>query len=226
MLKKIWGDPVWSKVIATVICATPPAIYYHLNPTLLQVAINILLIPSIPNLFVLLFTLCVIGVILYYKNSLSPAPTSESIGSDRWFYEIASRLSDCGYARLYLRRFDHPDNFRSEHRDALMKIMAAIKEKLESEADIKIISFNPTSEKSGVDWLRSELKGEEWRSAITICKKQPVANTSSVYLFDDKYLVFNKKTNEKVTYHAENLSSSIVHEMLRLGYDDMQGKIQ
>jgi len=148
-----------------------------------------------------------------------------NITSDDWFNLIAEKLSDCSYARLYLRSFDHPDEFREEHRKNLMKIISLIADKIRSGADIKIVSYAPSSKnKTGYNWVQSEL-GTNFSvdDYITVIQNQPVSNSTSMYLFDDKSVAYNKKINGKNTYHIENYSNSIIHTLIANGLDSLKG---
>lgn len=217
-LAEIWKDPVWSKVIAAVITAAPVIIARFFDGKLA----NWLNLHSIPNFATLGFMVAFLFGCAWFNIKSKSTKGTSSITSDEWFNTIADKLSDCESARIYLRSFDHPDNFREEHRKALMRILEAIKIKLKNNADIKIISFNPTEEKSGVDWLRNELSEEICAATIKIYLNQPVSNGSSMYLFDDKTVAYNRKNGKINFYFIENYSNSIVHEMLYRGFNDLQ----
>lgn len=148
----------------------------------------------------------------------------QTMNSNDWFELIIEKLSDCGYARLYLRSFDHPDEFKGEHKEKLNKIIKIILEKVKSGADLKIISFVPSSQhKTGLDWLSSILGSSvDLNEYIKVVTAQPVSNSSSMYLFDDKSVIYNKKTNGKTTYHIDNYSNSIIHELIARGFKEME----
>lgn len=147
------------------------------------------------------------------------------LSSREWFDAIAKKLSDCGYARLYLRSFDHPDDFRGEHKEKLNEIISTILEKIKSGANIKIISFLPVSKnKTGLDWIHNYVDGSiDLRRYIKVVKTQPVSNSSSMYLFDDRSVIYNKSSEGKTTYHIENYANSIIHELIALGFDELEG---
>ena len=223
MLIKIWKDPVWSKVIATGITGLIGFLVYTFVPrSFINSLWQLISSPSVPNgvLVLVCFIIIVCMFILLKERGCSK---SKAFSSKEWFREICEKLMDCAYARIYLRSFDHPDDFRDEHRDALMEIMNTIKIKIQSDADIKIISFNPNKGKSGVDWLSAELKNDGAISkAIQIRTTQPVANATSMYLFDDKSVIYNRKGNGNTTFHVENYSNSIIHEFIKRGFDDLE----
>ncbi|HDR8859215.1 TPA: hypothetical protein QDA74_003713 [Burkholderia territorii] len=229
-LNKIWTDPVWSKVISNIISWGGPATaglilaYAHFSTGALAAWLNKNSIPNFLVIVILIFA-PIIWFIFRIKSKAPPsldAPSAPSaLSSNEWFDAIADRLSDCRSARIYLRSFEHPDNFREEHRIALMKIINNIKIKLQNNSDIKIISFHPTNDKSGLDWLKAELPDETCIAAIKIRKDQPVSNASSMYLFDDKTIAYNKRNDRSTSYHVENYANSIVHEMISRGFDDL-----
>lgn len=164
------------------------------------------------------------GDLLAETPTQSANITSRGLSSKEWFDAIAEKLSDCGYARLYLRSFDHPDDFRGEHKEKLNEIISTILEKIKSGADIKIISFSPTSQKkTGLDWIHSDVDGSiDLNKYIKVVKTQPVSNSSSMYLFDDKSVIYNKASEGKATYHIENFSNSIIHELIALGFKELE----
>lgn len=149
---------------------------------------------------------------------------TSQMSSVDWFSSIAKKLADCGYARLYLRSFDHPSDFKGEHKDKLNEIISIILEKIKAGADIKIISFSPTSQKqTGLDWISSDLgESVDLSDYIKVVKTQPVSNSSSMYLFDDKSVIYNKANEGKTTYHIENYSNSIIHELIELGFNELE----
>lgn len=241
MLDKIWKDPVWSKVIAQIITwgggliSAAIIAYAHISSSSTAAWLNAYSLPNFATILILIFATLTYTILAHRKskNTQTTAPTSATtaetapttLSSNEWFDAISDKLSDCTFARIYLRSFEHPDNFREEHRAALMKILEGIKVKLKNKADIKIISFNPTNEKSAVDWLKAELSGQMCTTAVKIFTDQPVANGSSMYLFDDKTIVFNRKNGKTTSYHVENYSNSIVHEMILRGFNDLQRSI-
>ncbi len=153
------------------------------------------------------------------KESI-PKNLVDGITSDAWFDAIIERLSDCGYARLYLRSFDHPDEFREEHRERLMKIISLISERIKSGADLKIISYaTKANNKTGFDWVASKLgRKDDLNKFIKVINTQPVSNSTSMYLFDDKSVLYNKRNSGKISYHIDNYSNSIIHELIYSGF--------
>lgn len=149
-----------------------------------------------------------------------------SLNSNEWMNEIADKLEDCGSANIYLRRFDHPDNFKNEHREVLLKIMEKIKTKIDNGSDLKVIAYVPDStSKSGKDWLIAHTKNKQnIDNCIIVINSQPTANSSSIYIFDDRTSLYNKIYDGKITYHSENFSTSIIHELMSRGFSNLAGE--
>lgn len=170
-----------------------------------------------------------LGVFLFYfvfKNSSQHSVEQRAMSSQDWFSEINGKLSDGGVVRIYLRSFDHPDNFGEDHRERLMDILTALKDQINSQCNVKIIAYHSDStKKSGADWVKSEVNNNiNVDNFIKIINKQPTANSTSLYIFDDKTIIYNKKIENKFTYHKENYSNSIIHEFLILGFESMEAE--
>lgn len=231
MLIKYWKDPVWSKVIAFVITSVFTAMFYLIYNNIpdkkIESAMSWLFSNiSVPHWSIVVFLIMflLLMIITFSKSSKKV----KELNSSEWFELIIEKLSDCNEAKLYLRSFDHPDNFRDEHRVTLMKIMKILAKKIESGSSIKVISYAENSEsKTGYDWILSELNGaKEVETSIKVIRSQPVYNTTSMYLFDDKSVVYNKRSNGKFTYHVENYSTSILHKLLSLGHESLEKAVQ
>ncbi|MGF6533203.1 putative alpha/beta hydrolase family esterase [Paraburkholderia sp. GAS206C] len=152
----------------------------------------------------------------------SPSVLFETMDSNEWFGRIVGRLKFCGYARIYLHSFDHPDDFRAEHREQLLNIITTLKDRIEAGSDIKIISYASSNKKSGVDWLKNELTNKSRLDAsIHIRQTQKVSNSSSIYLFDEQTIIFNIKGHDQRTYHSQKYPSSILHELVKLGLEQL-----
>jgi hypothetical protein len=225
MWRKIWNDTVWSKVIAGVLLGTPAALATWLGFTRSPSAISNWSMsrdyPNWINVASWAVFLALIALMLLRRRR----PDVSQIDSDRWFSLIEEKLQECSYARIYLRSFDHPDDFRTEHRDTLLRVIRTIKDRLAGKADIKIISYSPGQTKTGLDWLKAELKDPTLvAGAVQLRTTQPIGNSSSMYLFDDRIVVFNKRANGKISYHAENHGNSILFELLRIGFEKQWGE--
>lgn len=223
MIGKIWKDPVWSTVIAVGILGIVTWVSSQIPEKYTTMVSNIAIERyDFPLWMIFLAVLLLIALVIFSVRSYRKGVF---ITSQDWFDLIADKLSDCSYARLYLRSFDHPDEFRENHRENLMKIIMLIADKIRSGADIKIISYAPASKnKTGFNWVQAEL-GEDFKvdRYITVIRNQPVSNSTSMYLFDDKSIVYNKKSNGNYTYHMENYSNSIIHALIAKGLDNLEG---
>lgn len=147
------------------------------------------------------------------------------LSSSEWFRRIERKLRDCGSAKIYLRKFDHPDNFKSEHRGVLLRMMSTIKEKIDGGSQITIIAYHPNpNEKSGRDWLQNNcIRPAKVEKLIIIRTSQPTTNSSSIYIFDDRTCFYNKTETNKIIYREENFASSIVYELITRGYANLVG---
>lgn len=217
-IKEVWKDPVWSKVIATVIIGAG-LILIELYPNLKSQILTILVYPfTIP-----LWSTLLMGVAISAMFWLLPRrknETSESMSSAQWFAEIERQIKDCNYARIYLREFSHPDKFRPEHRESLLSFMNSLAQRLEAGADIRVIAYNEKpSEKSGIDWLRAEVqKNKEALDRVKLINIQPTSNSSSMYLFDNGTVIYNRREKSSYSYHVENQNGSIVHLLIKNGF--------
>jgi hypothetical protein len=167
-----------------------------------------------------------IGLAVYAFQKWLQSRDRACLSSREWFSLVNQKLNDCTSARIYLRKFDHPDNFREEHKVILMQMMNTIKSRVAAGADIKIISYNDNGDKTGLEWLISELKE---RTAVDSCIKivqtQIAANSSSMYLFDDKSIVFNRRAGKSMQYYCESHTGSIHFEFVRDGFDGYWGRV-
>lgn len=220
MLIRFWNDSVWSKVIASCIVALGAwAIAKSDQAGTYMKAV------TTPNWVVWLIVfaaIIVVSVLIYIARSRKPEASSENITSEEWFSVIDEKLQNCGYARIYLRNFNHPDDFRGEHRESLLKIIKTIKQKIKSNEEIQILSYKPIGARAGDDWLESELGGREKISGhVKIRNTQPMTNSSSMYLFDDRFVVFNKVNGGVTTYHIEQHANSILFELIKRGFEQV-----
>ncbi len=167
---------------------------------------------------------CIGGTALFLlclKRSNKEVPPL--LGSGEWLEQIAVKLDDCASANIYLRQFAHPDDFRETHRDALYKIIDTLKKKIEGGADITVVAYHPDAEvKSGLDWLLDNGKEDVcYSDKIDLRTSQPVANSSSVYIFDDRTSYYNKRIPDGNSYHADDFSNSIIHELISRGFTNL-----
>jgi hypothetical protein len=218
MWKKVWNDPVWSKVIAGCILMGGGTLLALISDTVK----NYFLEKSTQNWIVWLISLATVGISTYAIQLKRLSSIQPRVSSTEWFSTINEKLKDCGYARIYLRNFNHPDDFRDEHKEVLLSIIRTIKEKIRTKSDIQILSYKPNGERSGDDWLEAELgERENIKSHVKILRTQPMANSSSMYLFDDRFVVFNKIDDGITAYHVEKHSNSILFELIKRGFEEI-----
>ena len=220
ILKDAWRDPVWSKVIATFIVGLFGLILLKLYPNwesqLATLAGHPLTIPLWIMFLAGIAVFAVIGLLCRKRQAIS-----ESVSSEKWFSEIEQQIKDCNYARIYLREFSHPDKFRPEHRESLLSFMNSLAQRLEAGADIRVIAYHEKpSEKSGMDWLRAEIQKDKKAALekVKLINMQPTSNSSSMYLFDNGAVIYNRREKSSYSYHSENQNGSIVHLLIKNGF--------
>lgn len=171
----------------------------------------------------LLFIALVLILISFYLYNKS----INNYSSKEWFKCIIEKLEDNDKGRIFLRQFDHPENFIGVHKDDLTKIMKLIKEKISNGADFQIIAYSPSSEKNGYKWLEDELRENinamnNLKKNIKIIQTQPVsANSSSAYIFNDNSVLYNRRVNGKNYYYINDLNNSILHSFIEKGFEKM-----
>ncbi len=176
---------------------------------------------SQPQFWSILLIVIVCVLFAFFSNKKH----GSSYSSNDWFKLIIEKLEDNDTARIFLREFQHPDDFHDKHREQLKTIMELLKQKISNGADIKIIAYHPNGKKNGLKWLESELSDnksaiQNLYKMIKIIKKQPNgSNSSSAYIFSDKSVLFNQRIDGKVLYYYNNLTNSILFSFISKGYD-------
>lgn len=236
-IKDVIEHPIWSSVIASGVVLVLGLLAKAIKPNWYSSVLEWFQTQTqVPNLVVALIILIALLILVWVLNRKPIAAhdiresdfiDSGTITSQKWFSEIESQIKDCKFARIYLRDFDHPDQFRPEHRSALLSFMQSLALRLESGADIEIIAYHfRESEKSGLDWLRSEVtENPDSLKKIKLIKTQPVSNSSSMYLFDSGNVLYNRRVNDQKSYHIDNFQGSIVHHFIERGYRFAKGKM-
>ncbi len=225
--RKIWADPVWSKVISAVILLTAgysatklPFEWEKEFALLVSHKLNI-------SIWIIALTLIIISILIILLVRKKNYSRQADLTSKQWFSEIDQQIKDCNFARIYLRNFSHPDQFKSEHRETLLSFMKSLAERLEAGADIQIIAYHTSlSTKSGLDWLNSEvITNKKALDNIKLIRVQPTSNASSMYLFDSGVVLYNRRFQESHSYHIENLQGSILHFLIGRGFNTSQGEL-
>lgn len=227
-ISKVWRDPVVSGVLSSGISAVlwPFVLGNDKKGEANQNWFSFFVAYDIQNWMFVASISVAIGLVVYALQKWRESRGRECLSSKKWFSLVNQKLNDCTSARIYLRKFDHPDNFREDHKDVLMQMMETIKARVRVGADIKIISYNDNGGKTGLEWLISELNG---RTAvdnhIKIVTSQLASNSSSMYLFDDKIIVFNRRIGDTTQYYSESYSGSILFEFAKDGFDGYWGRV-
>lgn len=219
-LKEIWKDPVWSKVIATIIITLMGILVYAFLPNWKEVLIKSLAFSLEINILILIVVLGDM-IIVFWWSGKSKKNLQLEVSSASWFSEIENQIKECNSACIYLREFSHPDQFKVEHRDSLLSFMTSLAERLNSGADIKIIAYHSDPvKKTGLDWLKTEIgDNTQALSKIRIIQCQPKANSTSMYLFDSGVVLYNRRVKDnKYSYHNENMNGSIIHFFIERGF--------
>ncbi|MBS8269531.1 hypothetical protein DYI26_12435 [Halomonas litopenaei] len=99
-------------------------------------------------------------------------------------------------------------------------MMQTLKQRLDAGADIQLISFNSENGKTGADWLKDELASSNVNDHVKVVQKQLIGNSSTVYIFDDRLLVYSKKTDSGMLYFYERQGESIMFEFVRRGFEE------
>jgi hypothetical protein len=170
--------------------------------------------------------------------------TLPQLDEQLWLDTVIKYLGACQSASVYLRYFRDPDYGDDERlsgiRDKIRKIMILFSRLLlDHKERFILIGF---SKRAWMDnpkhWLvqqmlqtRPDISEAEARavvdSHIVVIHDEPVANSSTIYLLDNRYLFYNRVSgeigNERKTYHAEDLSNSILPALLKRGLCDFLG---
>jgi len=191
-----------------------------------------------------LYLLLILGsggyVWLESRRQVLGPPTELDEGE--WLDEVGRRLADCGAARVYVRYFRDPDHGDDERlsgkRDKIKAIMTRFCYLLlDHEASFSLIAFRKRSwtddpkawlvhkmREAKPDLSEAELKATVDKRVLVI-HDEPQPNASTIYLIDDRFLLFNRVTweggTEKKTYHAQDLSHSIMPFLIKRGFEDL-----
>jgi hypothetical protein len=145
-----------------------------------------------------------------------------ALSSSDWFRLLLDALEDASQGAIYLRSFDHPDDFQEKHRETLLSLMRLLARKVAEHPDsFLIVGFRPSSSapKSPVEWLQTELRevhkvsdpGALLSKCVYVIRKQPTANSTSAYLIDQSLMFYNRRNAEGVyEYHRVEADRSIL----------------
>lgn len=175
-------------------------------------------------------------ILWVYRRSDSGLYMDE-LRSDEWFRHIVELLDDASNAKIYLRDFRHPDEFKDAHRSDLLKIMKIFAKKIAEHGDnLQIIAYREceTKNKNPVEWLKHELvnaygiskANKLIKKCVTLINSQPTSNSSTVYLIDNSILLYNRLSDDhKIRYYRVDVSRSIIPYLFNLGFAEFSSII-
>jgi hypothetical protein len=196
-----------------------------------------------PNLVPFMYLLLAAGFAGYVwlEARQRAAPPPPELDESDWLSEVTRHLMDCGSARVYIRYFRDPESGKDERlenkREKVHEIMMRFSHLLINHEDrFFLIGFR---KKAWLDdpkaWLvknMMKVRPDLLESSATdvvdkhvlVIHDEPQPNSSTIYLIDDRLLFFNRVTLingiEKKTYHAEDLSNSIMPLLIKRGFDE------
>jgi hypothetical protein len=171
--------------------------------------------------------------------------TQAELDEQQWLDTLINRLTYCQKATVYLRYFREPDtgdDQRLQGKQEKIKMIMTIFSKLliDQKENFKLIGFrNRHWADDPIKWLVLKMQGlqtnlseKEARAIVDSCvlviHREPLQNSSTIYLIDDRYLFYNRVSgelvNEKKTYHADDLINSMLPAMLNRGLCDFFDK--
>ena len=152
--------------------------------------------------------------------------------SEEWFKSLGHLLDNSTQAKVYLREFEHPDDFKENHREELLRIMRLfVRMMIEHSDGFRIIAYRPidSTKKEPVEWitqeiarsLDSERTTEVVEKCLAIINSQPAPNSSTVYIIDNVFVVFNRLfENGQRRYYRLDLSYSVLPLFLDVGFTE------
>lgn len=164
--------------------------------------------------------------------------TLPQLDEQLWLDTVIKYLGACQSASVYLRYFRDPDYGDDERlsgkQDKIRRIMMLFSRLLlDHKERFILIGFRKISWMDNPKrWLvqqmlqtRPDISEAEARavvdSHVVVIHDEPAANSSTIYLLDNRYLFYNRVSgeigNERKTYHAEDLSNSILPVLLKRG---------
>ena len=161
----------------------------HLGRTLFLLISLIALLVSVyfvdrPNSWMgIVASTCVFLILVFAYRS---GEDTLIVKSEDWFSTISKHLRNANHVRVYLREFDHPDEFNAKHRAALLDINNLfIKGMLEYSDSFMLVAYNETGKSTGAatKWLLDNLSNElgpekaneTLRNCVKILPRQPQA---------------------------------------------------
>ncbi|OHB65408.1 MAG: hypothetical protein A2Y76_10645 [Planctomycetes bacterium RBG_13_60_9] len=164
------------------------------------------------------------------------------LSEDDWLELVIRRLTDCQAAYIYLRYFRDPDHGEDERlhnkRDKVREIMTMFSRLLLDHGDrFLLVAFRKRSwTDDPKQWLthqireiRPDISETKARSMVDdhvlVIHDEPQPNSSTIYLLDDRYLLFNRVTGdigtENKKYHAQDFANSVMPALIRHGLEGL-----
>lgn len=158
------------------------------------------------------------------------------LDEDQWLISVVTYLRDCQTATAYLRYYREPDyagDDRLENkRQRIREIMTQFADLLVNHSDrVRIVAFRKklwTDDPNS--WLVKRIiaTGRSRSDAValvnnrvSIINEEPIPNSSTIYLLDNRYLFYNRVAgelgSEVKTYHAQDLSNSVLPTLIARG---------
>lgn len=179
-----------------------------------------------------LATLVVFLVLIFFYR---PTGQEAEVSSQKWFTTLISQLEDASSISVYLRSFVHPDQFASKHKDALTRLnYIFVRAILQHQDQFTLVAYRDIarSQPDGTAWLEQELRSrissDEASALLARCvrtiDRQPIGNSSTVYVIDNQTLIYNHVSNGKARYYVRFLPQSIVPHFVAQGIRGLAGR--
>lgn len=177
-----------------------------------------------------ILSLIALALILWVYRKTDTGENKDELQSDEWFKLIVELLDDSSSAKIYLREFKHPDEFKETHRSDLLKIMKVFAKKIVEHNDhFRIVAYrrSDSKDKNPIEWLKHEIAtsyginkvGKLVNKCVTVINSQPAENASTLYLIDNAFLFYNRLSDDhQMKYYKVDISRSIIPYFFDLGF--------
>lgn len=165
-----------------------------------------------------------------------PISSEMPLTASEWLREITVLLETSKEAKIYLRSFKHPEDFKDEHRKALLGLMKIFALKITRGPEhFRIVAYSDGINPNARDpkkWLIDEIVatgGKEVEASnlvnkcVTILSTEPSANTSTFYLIDNQHLAYNHREGSQYCYRIINFSRSVIPGFMAAGFERISG---
>jgi len=169
-----------------------------------------------------------------------PSLRFTEVDESEWLNMLIKYLEECQYAKIYLRYFRSPDCQEEERlnnkREEIRRLMDRfVHLMIEDYEEFLLIGFRKNTWNDNPEvWLvnkmleiKPSLKESEAKSIVEshvrIIHREPEANSSTIYLLDNRYLFYNRVVGEigqdRKKYYVADLSNSIIPYLIKNGFD-------